>query len=64
MGIIIISIKNKYNMKNDKKNTEYEHFSTLAREWWSKNGKFKLLHDIQPLRTEYILKSLNKKKIK
>tara|TARA_Y100001970_G_scaffold64725_1_gene82855 strand:+ start:9344 stop:10045 length:702 start_codon:yes stop_codon:yes gene_type:complete len=50
-------------MKNDKKNTEYEHFSTLAREWWSKNGKFKLLHDIQPLRTEYILKSLNKKKL-
>ena len=37
-------------MKNEKKNTEFEHFSALANDWWSKNGKFKILHDIQPIR--------------
>ena len=47
-------------MKNEKKNTEFEHFSTLANDWWSKNGKFKILHDIQPIRIKYILETLNK----
>ena len=47
-------------MKNEKKNIEFEHFSTLANEWWSKNGKFKILHDIQPIRIKYILETLNK----
>ena len=41
-------------MKNEKKNTEFEHFSTLANDWWSKNGKFKILHDIQPIRIKLI----------
>ena len=50
-------------MKNEKKNTEYEHFSTLANDWWSKNGKFKILHDIQPIRIKYILEALNKKNL-
>ena len=50
-------------MKNEKKNTEFKHFSALANEWWSKNGKFKILHDIQPIRIKYILEALNKKKL-
>ena len=50
-------------MKNEKKNTEFEHFSSLANDWWSKNGKFKILHDIQPIRIKYILEALNKKNL-
>ena len=50
-------------MKNEKKNTEFEHFSLLANDWWSKNGKFKILHDIHPFRIKYILEALNKKKL-
>ena len=50
-------------MKNEKKNTEFEHFSTLANDWWSKNGKFKILHDIQPIRIKYILEAINKKNL-
>ena len=50
-------------MKNKKKNTEFEHFSALANDWWSKNGKFKILHDIQPIRIKYILETLNKKNL-
>ena len=51
-------------MKNEKKNNEFEHFSALANDWWSKNGKFKTLHDIQPIRIKYILEALNKKNLK
>ena len=50
-------------MKNEKKNTEFKHFSSLATDWWSKNGKFKTLHDIQPIRIKYILDALNKKNL-
>ena len=42
------------------KKSEFDHFSTLASDWWSKNGKFKILHDIQTIRIKYILKVLNK----
>ena len=45
------------------KNSEFDHFSTLANDWWSKNGKFKILHDIQPIRIKYILEALNKKNL-
>tara|TARA_B100001250_G_scaffold377502_1_gene366631 strand:- start:81 stop:782 length:702 start_codon:yes stop_codon:yes gene_type:complete len=50
-------------MKNQKKNTEFNHFSLLANDWWSKNGKFKILHEIQPIRIKYILEALNKKNL-
>ena len=50
-------------MKNEKKNTEFEHFSSLANDWWSKNGKFKILHEIQPIRIKFILETLNKKNL-
>ena len=46
------------------KKSEFDHFSRLAREWWSKNGQFKTLHDIQPFRIKYIQGILNKNKLK
>ena len=45
------------------KKNEFNHFSKLATEWWSKNGKFKTLHDIQSIRIKYIQDTLNKKKL-
>ena len=36
------------------KKSEFDHFSNLASEWWLKNGKFKILHEIQPIRIKYI----------
>ena len=50
-------------MELKSKKSEFNHFSKLAAEWWSKNGKFKTLHDIQPIRIKYILENLNKKKL-
>ena len=45
------------------KKSEFDHFSTLTSEWWSKNGKFKILHDIQPIRIKYIKEALKKNKL-
>ena len=42
------------------KNSEFDHFSSIANDWWSKNGKFKILHDIQSIRIKYIQETLNK----
>ena len=46
------------------KNREFNHFSKIAKEWWLPDGKFKILHEITPLRIKYILKMINQKKIK
>ena len=45
------------------KKSEYDHFSSLASQWWSKKGAFKTLHDIQPLRIQYIKEILNRKNL-
>ena len=45
------------------KKSEFDHFSQLASEWWLKNGKFKILHEIQPIRIKYIQDVVNKKQI-
>ena len=45
-------------------NKEFMHFSSIAKEWWIPNGKFKILHDILPLRMRYILSKIDQKKIK
>ena len=50
-------------MTIETKKSEFDHFSRLAREWWSKNGQFKTLHDIQPFRIKYIQGILNKSKL-
>ncbi len=44
--------------------SEFDHFSDLASEWWLKNGKFKILHDIQSVRISFIQNVFNKKKLK
>ncbi len=33
---------------------EIQKFSQLADKWWDKTGEFKPLHDINPLRLDYI----------
>ena len=33
---------------------EVEKFEKLAHRWWDKNGEFKPLHDINPLRLKYV----------
>ena len=45
------------------KNKEYELFDSLSEEWWDEEGKFKVLHDIKPLRMQYILDQLKDRKI-
>ena len=49
-------------MKNITVNkTEIDKFSKLASEWWDPNGKFKPLHKFNPVRLDYIKKSITKK---
>lgn len=50
--------------KNELKNKEFNQFSKLAPEWWNPDGKFKILHEILPLRMEYILSNINKDSLK
>ncbi len=45
------------------KKSEFDHFSQLASEWWLKNGKFKILHEIQPIRIKYIQDVIGKKQL-
>ena len=45
------------------KKSEFDHFTGLAGEWWSKKGKFKTLHDIQSIRINYIKEVLNQKNL-
>lgn len=37
---------------------EVEKFTSLASKWWDYEGPFKLLHEINPLRLEYILEQI------
>ena len=38
---------------------EVDKFSDIANEWWNKNGDFKPLHVINPLRANYIKDKIN-----
>ena len=49
--------------KNNLKTQEFDNFTNLALEWWDPDGKFKILHQILPLRMEYILKNIDKDNI-
>lgn len=49
--------------KNNSKTQEFDNFTNLALEWWDPDGKFKILHQILPLRMEYILKNIDKDNI-
>ena len=44
----------RFNAKKNVDPAEISKFETLAHEWWDKQGKFKPLHDINPLRLNYI----------
>jgi len=33
---------------------ELDKFSAIAHKWWDKNSEFKPLHEINPLRLQYI----------
>tara|TARA_B100001287_G_C22571446_1_gene476432 strand:+ start:216 stop:920 length:705 start_codon:yes stop_codon:yes gene_type:complete len=46
-------------IKLKSKKQEYELFNKLSDEWWNENGKFKVLHQIKPIRMSYIVKQLN-----
>ena len=53
-------------MNKRTKLSEFQHFNKFANEWWSENGKYKILHSIKPLRMSYIMESIgskNKKKL-
>ena len=50
-------------MNTRSKLSEFEHFTKLADQWWSESGKFKILHDLQPLRVQYIINQIWPKKI-
>tara|TARA_B110001454_G_C12584666_1_gene377575 strand:- start:23 stop:730 length:708 start_codon:yes stop_codon:yes gene_type:complete len=50
--------------KKTSKNQEFDHFTSIADEWWKPKGKFKILHQIIPIRIKYILQNIEKKKIK
>ena len=45
-----MTAENQRNVDND----EIAKFSQIADKWWDKNGEFKPLHDINPLRLNYI----------
>ncbi len=38
---------------------EIDKFGSLAERWWDKQGEFRTLHDINPLRLEFIKRHLN-----
>jgi len=40
---------------------EIEKFSKIASEWWNPNGKFKALHNFNPIRIKYIRDNIVKK---
>ena len=42
-------------MKKNKKNIEKKNFESISEEWWQENGKFSILHKINPLRIKYII---------
>ncbi len=49
-------------IKNTLKTSEFNHFETLADEWWDLDGKFKILHSLTPIRIKYIKNKLFEKK--
>ena len=43
---------------------EIENFDKYAHEWWNKIGPYKLLHNLTPIRLDYITNQINVKKKK
>ena len=51
-------------MKSKRNNQQYNLFNKLSRDWWDENGKFKILHQIRPIRMQYILDQIEGKGVK
>ena len=51
-------------MQRKTNNSEYKHFDKLSAEWWDENGKFKTLHQIRPIRINYILNQTSSNNLK
>ena len=47
--------------KKNSKKQEFDNFSQIASEWWKIKGKFKILHQILPIRIQYILDNIENK---
>ena len=43
-------------MTHNISSSEIEKFNDFATDWWDENGRMKSLHDINPLRLEYIMR--------
>ncbi len=50
-------------MQEKTKKEEFAHFNKLSDEWWDEDGKFSVLHEIRPIRINYILNQFNKKNL-
>ena len=48
-------------MTHNISSSEIEKFNDFATDWWDKNGRMKSLHDINPLRLEYIMRQTDLK---
>jgi 2-polyprenyl-6-hydroxyphenyl methylase / 3-demethylubiquinone-9 3-methyltransferase len=55
---------NKLNYVNEKTYNENEilKFAKIADEWWNENGKFKLLHMMNPVRGSYVIEKIKELK--
>ena len=49
--------------KKASKKQEFDHFNSIAHEWWLPNGKFRILHQITNLRIRYIIDNFENKNI-
>ena len=50
-------------IKKTSKLSEFKHFKSLAEEWWDPNGKYKILHKLNPIRLKYIKEIIKKNNI-
>tara|TARA_Y100000588_G_C14177972_1_gene892283 strand:- start:842 stop:1564 length:723 start_codon:yes stop_codon:yes gene_type:complete len=50
-------------IKKTSKLSEFKHFKRLAEEWWDPNGKYKILHKLNPIRLKYIKEIIKKNNI-
>ena len=39
---------------NRQDNNQESHFDEYAFDWWNKTGNYKLLHNLNPLRLDYV----------
>ena len=46
------------NLKN-KSREEYKNFDSVSDQWWEEDGKFAILHKINPIRIKYILDQIS-----